>query len=101
MCAGGRELCTSHHTLRLVAQRTIVEEDACPATKDPAACSRVFFGILNKGLYAASQSFYQLIAELLAKRGLANGDVDLVKVSDSSRGAVLAPWASRCLHSKL
>ncbi len=62
------------------AQRAIVEQNACPATKDPEECSHVFFGILNKGLYAASQSFYQLLEELLVKRGLANGDPAIVNV---------------------
>jgi hypothetical protein len=57
-----------------------MDVDACPATQDPRACSQVFFGILNKGLHAASQSFYQLMTELLARRVRANGDLAVATV---------------------
>lgn len=43
------------------------------------ACARVFYGVMQKGLFSAIQSFSNLVIELLDKRRLANGDFAVVQ----------------------
>jgi hypothetical protein len=45
-------------------QKGIVLTDACPATTDPVVCSKVFYGVMNKGLFSAIQSFSNLVGPL-------------------------------------
>ena len=49
----------------LSGQKGIVLSDACPATSDPVACAQVFYGVMQKGLFSAIQSFSNLVRGLL------------------------------------
>ncbi len=48
-------------TVTRQTQRGVVLTDACPATQNPDACSRVFYGVMRKGLFSAIQSFSNLV----------------------------------------
>ncbi len=62
-------------------QKGIILTDACPATTDPVACSKVFYGVLKKGQFAALQSYSNLVR---AQRD-GNGD-DVARSLRRARG---------------
>jgi hypothetical protein len=70
----------------LALQKNVMLVDACPATHDPAGCGAVYSGILNRGLFAAVESFVHLYIELMETRGLAHGNHTVVQVSSVCNG---------------
>ncbi len=72
-------------SVAFVWQQSIILNDACLGTANPAACSSAYFGIMSKGFQSTIQTYLDLCRELAISRGSADGDMEVVKVFSSTR----------------
>ncbi len=71
-------------------QADIVLVNACPATNDPVGCAVKHSGLLTRGLFVTLTSFYNVFLDEARTRGLANGNITVVKVGVSTACLLLA-----------
>ena len=99
LLAASCPLLTAQSVLCLgVVQQNIILYDACAGSTDPVGCSNVFYGVMSKGLQATIQAYANVIPEILAHRGSANGDINVVKVGCRRRYVFGNNLDNPCCH---